>query len=120
MRNRQVEIGAVLALESSKLLRATRAGSQPRYRPAEQQHQLSIGSPIETPLPPSADAGKSDPAGISRRIGAGSDSHRQHAQVKITCGHEHADAMTRLLRQERRDCRFFTLYRELRLFGLLS
>ena len=76
MRNRQVEIGAVLALESSKLLRATRAGSQPRYRPAEQQHQLSIGSPIETPLPPSADAGKSDPAGIPRRIGAGSDSHR--------------------------------------------
>jgi hypothetical protein len=77
MRNRQVEIGAVLALESSKLLRATRAGSQPRYRPAEQQHQLSIGSPIETRLPPRADAGKSDPAGIPRRIGAGSDSHRQ-------------------------------------------
>ena len=81
MRNRQVEIGAVLALESSKLLRATRAGSQPRYRPAEQQHQLSIGSPIETPLPPSADAGKSDPAGIPRRIGAGSDSHRHHVLV---------------------------------------
>src|ERR1700689_4113378 len=76
MRNPQGEIGAVVALETSKLLRATRAGSQPRYRPAEQQHQLSIGSPIETPLPPSADAGKSDPAGIPRRIGAGSDSHR--------------------------------------------
>ena len=86
MRNRQVEIGAVLALESSKLLRATRAGSQPRYRPGEQQHQLSIGSPIETPLPPSADAGKSDPAGIPRRIGGvqtAIDSPREHRSGKL-------------------------------------
>src|ERR1700681_4489977 len=44
-----------LPLESSKLLRATQAGSQPD---AEQQHQLSIDSPFEAPLLARANAGK--------------------------------------------------------------
>jgi hypothetical protein len=47
-----------LPLESSKLLRATQSGSSARRRPAEQQHQLSIGSPFEAPLPARANAGK--------------------------------------------------------------
>ncbi len=38
-----------LPLESSKLLRATQGDSSARRRPAEQQHQLSIGSPFEGP-----------------------------------------------------------------------
>ena len=48
-----------------------------RCRPAEQQLQLSIGSPIEIPLPARANAGKTDPAGIRRRIDADSGRHRQ-------------------------------------------
>ena len=47
-----------LPLESSKLLRATQGGSSARRRPAEQQHQLSIGSPFEAALPARANAGK--------------------------------------------------------------
>ena len=48
MRNRQVEIGAVLALESSKLLRATRAGSQP----AADQRNSNISSASAARLRP--------------------------------------------------------------------
>jgi hypothetical protein len=63
-----------LPLGSSKLLCATHAGSQPD---AQQQHQLSISSPFEAPLPARANAGKSDPAGTRRRIDAGLGRHRQ-------------------------------------------
>ena len=81
-----------LPLESSKLLRATRAGSQPATDQRNSNIQLSIGSPIETPLPASADAGKSDPAGIPRRIGAGSGRHRtkyygNHRKPEDTLAH---------------------------------
>ncbi len=55
-----------------------------RCRSAEQQHQLTTGSPIETPPPPGPNAGKCDPAGIPRRIDA--DSGRQRHCPARTVG----------------------------------
>ena len=81
MRNRQVEIGAVLAPRKQQTTTRHPGRQSARCRPAEQQHHLSIGSPIETPLLARANAGKSDPAGIPRRIDADSGRHRHLAPL---------------------------------------
>ena len=75
MRNRQVEIGAVLAPRKQQTTPRHPGTQSARCRPAERQLQLSIGSPIEIPLPARANAGESDPVGIRRRIDADSSRH---------------------------------------------
>jgi hypothetical protein len=60
MRNRQVEIGAVLARRKQQTTTRPWGRQSARCRSAEQQHQLSTGSPIETPLPAGAYEGKCD------------------------------------------------------------
>ena len=79
MRNRQVEIGAVLAPRKQQTTTRHPRRQSARRRPAEQQHQLSISSPFEAPLPARANAGKIDPVDIRRRIDAGLGRHQHLA-----------------------------------------
>jgi hypothetical protein len=52
------EIGAVPAPRKQQATTRRPGRQSARRRPAEQQHQLSIGSPFEAPLPARANAGK--------------------------------------------------------------
>jgi hypothetical protein len=65
------EIGAVPAPRKQQATTRHPGRQSARRRPAEQQHQLNIGSPFEAPLPARANAGKIDPVDIRRRIDAG-------------------------------------------------
>jgi hypothetical protein len=87
--NRQVQISApCLPLDTGKLLRATRLGSQPARDQQDNnidsgKASFSSASPAWwTPLcPPRANAGKADPASTPRRIEADSGRHRQEALI---------------------------------------
>jgi hypothetical protein len=69
------EIGAVPAPRKQQATTRHPGRQSARRRPAEQQHQLSIGSPFEALCPPEPTPAR-DPVGIRRRIDAGSDRHR--------------------------------------------
>jgi hypothetical protein len=70
------EIGAVPAPRKQQATTRHPGRQSARRRPAEQQHQLSIGSPFEALCPPEPTPAR-DPVGIRRRIDAGLNRHRQ-------------------------------------------